>query len=157
MTDLFGSEPTQREIQRQVNRIHRDKSAPACPHGQQFITLCAVCTPPLEKDERESCLDLMEKLGWRHVGFSQPQKAYQTKGISDDRFYPPEWNPKGHKPFWIEAKRKREATRTKKVTREGQSAFQQLVESCGEDYVRGRLSELSAYLREKGIADVGIR
>lgn len=157
MTDLFGSTPTAQEIKRQVSKIHRDRSAPPCPHGQTFITLCGICTPPLEKDERQRCIELMEGIGWRHVSFSQPQRAMQTRGISDDRFYPPEWNPRGHKPFWFEAKRKREATATKKNTREGQSAFQQLVESAGENYVRGGLVELSAYLREKKIAEVGIR
>ena len=75
MSDLFGNAPTQQEITRQVNRITRDKSAPACPHGQQFITLCVICTPPLEKDEGKLCDELMEKLSWRLVNFSQPQRA----------------------------------------------------------------------------------
>lgn len=157
MPDLFGSEPTAKEIQRQVTKIHRDKSAPPCPHGHTFITLCAACTPPLEKDESKRCDELMETLGWRKLSFSQPHKASQTRGISDVRYYPPSWNPKGFKPFWFECKRAREATRTQKHTREGQSEFRSLVESCGEPYVRGGLSDLSAYLREQKIAEVGIR
>lgn len=155
MTDLFGSAPTPQEIQRQVAKIHRDKTAPPCPHGQTFITLCAVCTPPLEKDEGKLCDDLMTKLGWSIVSFSQPFKAAQTKGIADRRYYPPEYNPKGHAPFWHEHKRKHE--KTNKPTKKGQAEFCELVTSRGEGYVRGGLTELSAYLREKGIADVGIR
>jgi hypothetical protein len=157
MANLFGDTETETEIRRAAQRVERDKSAPRCPHGQQFITLCPICSPPLEKDEAKQCDSLMLALGWRKLSFSQPHKASQTRGISDVRWYPPTWNPHGHKPFWFEAKRHREATRTQKHTREGQSAFQQLVESCGEDYVRGGLKELSAYLRERKIAEVGIR
>lgn len=146
------------DARRAAQRVERDPSAPPCPHGSRFITLCAICTPPLEKDERQTCIELMEGLGWRHIGFSQPHKASMTRGVSDDRFYPPEWNPKNHKPFWFEAKRKHDRKgSTQKHTREGQSHFRALVTSCGEDYVRGGLKELSQYLREKGIADVGIR
>ena len=153
--NLFGEDQTTQEIQRQVARIHRDKSAPPCPHGFAFITQCLKCTPPLEKDERQKCIEAMRKLGWRHVSFSQPFKAAQTKGISDDRFYPPEWNPKGHKPFWFECKRVMEKTNTE--TKKGQAAFRALAESCGEDYVRGGLIELAAFLRERKIAEVGLR
>ncbi len=155
MTDIFGSGPTQQELQRQVTKIHRDKSAPPCPHGQTFITLCAVCTPPLEKDEGQLCDELMEKLGWSMVKFSQPFRAAQTLGIADRRYYPPENNPRNHAPFWHEQKRKQEKTNT--PTKKGQAAFRDLVTSRGELYVRGGLAELTAYLREQKIADVGIR
>lgn len=154
MTDLFGNAPTQQEIRRQVERIHRDKSAPACPHGQRFITLCIVCSPPLEKDEAQLCDELMENLGWSAVKFSQPFKNTQTPGISDRRYYPPEFNPRGHVPFWHEQKRVRE--KTNKATKKGQAEFQQLVTSRGEPYVRGGLKELAAYLKTIGI-EVGIR
>jgi hypothetical protein len=129
--------------------------APPCPHGSAFVTLCPTCTPPLEKEEGAQCDDLMSKLGWRTVSFSQPFKATQTKGISDRRYYPPEWNPHGHVPFWHEQKRIK--GKTNKETKKGQAAFQALVESAGEPYVRGGLKELAEYLRENRIAEVGIR
>jgi hypothetical protein len=153
--NLFGETETARELERTVSKIHRDPSAPACPHGFTFITQCPRCTPPLEKEEGKSCDDLMHGIGWRKVSFSQPHKASQTRGISDVRWYPPEWNPNGHKPFWFEQKRVME--KTNKDTKQGQSAFRDLVTSCGEDYVRGGLKELAAHLREKKIAEVGIR
>lgn len=155
--NLFGDAPTDVEVRRAAQRVERDRSAPKCPHGQQFITLCLVCTPPVEKDERKRCIQLMITLGWRHVGFSQPHKATMTMGVSDDRFYPPEWNPKGYEPFWFEAKRENDRKGSTHVhTRKGQAEFRALVESCGEKYVRGGLKELAAYLKTIGI-EVGIR
>lgn len=97
----------------------------------------------------------MGKLGWKMLKFSQPFRAAQTLGIADRRYYPPDYNPRGHVPFWHEHKRVNE--KTNKSTKKGQKEFELLVTSRGEPYVRGGLSELSQYLRENGIADVGIR
>lgn len=154
-TNLFRDSLTERETRIQASRVLRDKSAPACPHGFTFITQCLKCTPPLEKGEAKLCDDLMEKLGWEALKFSQPFKAAQTLGIADRRWYPPEYNPRGHEPFWHEQKRVHE--KTNKTTKKGQAEFEQLVTTRGEDYVRGGMKELTTYLREKGIADVGIR
>lgn len=144
-----------RELKKRVNRVLRDKSAPACEHGFKFITQCMICTPPDEKGEAQACDRLMKSLGWRKLSFSQFFKAAQTRGISDNRWYPPVWNPHGFLPFWFEAKRIGEHTNKEQL--EGQSEFRKLVESCGEHYVRGGLLELAAHLREKKIAEVGIR
>ena len=148
-------EQLRREQRCQVQKIERDRSAPPCPHGMKFITLCAICTPLLEKEEGQQCDELMEGLGWSMLKFSQPHRASQTLGIADRRYYPPEYNPRGHVPFWHEHKRKHDKTNTPQ--KKAQAKFRALVTSRGEPYVRGGLRELAEYLRTSNIAEVGIR
>jgi hypothetical protein len=123
-----------------------------CPHGSYFHTLCPICTPPSEKEVEAQCDQLMKALGWQLVRFSQPRHTMQSHGIPDRRYYPPrdrrgdEWGP-----FWFECKREGGKQRPE------QKDFEQMCRKHEEDYVLGGLKELAAYLREKKIADVGIR
>jgi hypothetical protein len=121
-----------------------------CPHGSYFHTLCPKCTPPSEKEVEAQCDTLMRNLGWKLVRFSQPRHTMQSHGIPDRRYYPPKQSDR-HAPFWFECKRKGGKQRP------DQKEFQAMCIANEEDYVLGGLEELAAHLREKKIADVGIR
>ena len=138
------------DIKRQVAKIHRDPSAPACPHGFAFITQCPTCTPKSEKEVERECDALMKALGWTLVRFSQPRHTMQSFGIPDRRYYPPT-TAFTFKPFWLEVKK------IGGKQRPDQKKFQDMCKDNGESYVIGGLAELAAHLRENGIADVGIR
>ena len=128
------------------------KKAKPCPHGSEFITLCEICTPPLEKSVGNKCDKLMRGLGWTAVNFSQPFRAAQTSGIPDRRYYPPRGTL--HEPFWMELKRPKGKT-TNTAQKISQGNFREMAERCDEFYVRGGLTELAEHLRKWCKIEVG--
>jgi hypothetical protein len=89
-----------------------------------------------EKDEERLADDLMAKLGYTVIRFSQARATKQTEGIPDRRYYHVE---RQHA-LWFECKA---ATGRQ---RPAQRAFQTMCEACGETYVLGTFEVLHAHM-----------
>jgi hypothetical protein len=94
-----------------------------------------------EKQVETSGDRLMESLGFTAIRFSQPRNTMQTRGIPDRRYYKA-----GERAVWWEAKRPHGSKHSVY-----QKAFQELVESCGEDYVVGELDRLEDWCIAQGL------
>jgi hypothetical protein len=113
----------------------------------------------LEKSVEHAGDRLMLALGFVVIKFSHPGRTKQTPGIPDRRYYRvprvvgvtkmPDGrvfeNRSDAHVVWWEAK---SATGTQ---RPEQKLFQELVESCGEQYVLGGLEKLNAWLLARGV------
>lgn len=108
---------------------------------EQHARVVRACRPK-EKDVEAACDRLMVGLGYTPIRFSQPRNTMQTPGIPDRRYYKADrmFPPAAHHSFWFECKRPGGKQSP------AQLAFQQLVVSCGEQYVLGGLDELARYL-----------
>lgn len=92
---------------------------------------------------------LMATLNYTSVHFSQRRASRQTLGVPDRKYYA-DYRRDGERhrhTFWFEAK----APGKEKTQRPDQLKFQLMVQSAGEDYVLGGISELVTYLNNNGI------
>ena len=104
--------------------------------------------PPLERHEEAACIDAYQLAGCVVVSFAQPRHTMQSGGIPDLRVY----DERTGTAWWHEVKRRQgpEYRKVRSEQRPGQRAFQELAESCGEEYVLGPLSAALDKLRRLG-------
>ena len=104
---------------------------------------------PTEKQEEAFIRQMYQMAGCQVVSFSQPRASKQTEGIPDLRVYLPRLGVS----WWHEVKRQSGGqyyARSHGQT-PAQQAFQQLAESCGEEYLVGARDVAAQKLRELGI------
>lgn len=104
--------------------------------------------PPLEKHEEADVIDAYQMAGCKVVSFSQPRNTMQSIGIPDLKVY----DPRTGTHWWHEVKRRQgpEYKKVKSFQSEGQRDFQELCESCGEEYIIGPLEAALTKLRAMG-------
>ena len=95
-----------------------------------------------EKAIEHACDQLAQKAGGRVVRFSHPGKTQQTPGIAD-RLY---CFPAHRLALWFECKTPYGKQRP------GQVLFEELVTSCGQQYLEGGIGDLRNWLIANGIA-----
>lgn len=105
-------------------------------------------TPPLEKEEEACVIDAYQMAGCKVVSFAQPRATMQSAGIPDLKVF----DPRTGTTWYHETKRRQgpEYKRVKSVQSPAQRAYQELCESCGEEYIIGPLDAALSKLRALG-------
>lgn len=104
---------------------------------------------PTEKAEESFIRQMYELAGCRVVSFSQPRASKQTEGIPDLRVYATRLGVA----WWHEVKRQSggEYYARAHAQTPAQRAFQELAESCGEEYLLGARDVAERKLRALGL------
>lgn len=96
----------------------------------------------LEKSEQWECVKLYRATGCEVIILSQPRATMQTEGIADLKVY----CRRRARTWWQETKRPEGGKQS-----DDQRLFQDLVESCGEDYICGGFKEAYEHLQRIGV------
>ena len=105
-------------------------------------------TPPLEKQEEADIINAYRMADCTIVSFAQARATRQTPGIPDLKVYDQHTN----STWWHEVKRRQGDgyKRVNSVQSPAQKSFQDMCESCGEEYIIGPLDAALTKLRAMG-------